>query len=71
MKDATKNKQIILTTQNPEMVKYSELSDILLVTRNKDGFSSISRSVEKIEVKTFLENEIGIDELYEQNLLEF
>jgi hypothetical protein len=71
MKDATKNKQIILTTQNPEMVKYSELSDILLVTRNKDGFSSISRPVEKIEVKTFLENEIGIDELYEQNLLEF
>lgn len=69
MKDASKNKQIILTTHSPEVVKYTDLRDILLVSRDKDGFSTISRPSEKNEVKIFLENELGLDELYVQNLL--
>lgn len=70
MKDASQKKQIIVTTHNPEVVKYAGLENILLVSRDKGGFSTISRPSDKEEVKTFLKNEIGIEELYVQNLLE-
>ena len=70
MKDASKEKQIIVSTHNPEMVKHSDLEDILLVSRDREGFSQITRPAEKQEVQIFLENEMGIDELYVQNLLE-
>ena len=69
MKDASQKKQIIVTTHNPEIVKYAGLDNILLVSRDEKGFSTISRPVDKEEVKTFLQNEIGIEELYVQNLL--
>jgi len=69
MKDASKNKQIIVTTHSPEVVKHTDLKDILLVSRDKDGFSTISRPSEKKEVKIFLKQEMGVDELYVQNLL--
>jgi len=69
MKDASKNKQIIVTTHSPEVVKHADLENILLVSRDKDGFSGISRPSEKKEVKIFLKNELGLDELYVQNLL--
>ncbi len=70
MKDASKNKQIIVTTHSPEVVKHADLENILLVSRNKEGFSTISRPSKKKEVEIFLKNEMGIDELYIQNLLE-
>ncbi|NQU04750.1 MAG: AAA family ATPase [Calditrichaeota bacterium] len=69
MKDASQNKQIIVTTHNPEMVKHTDLENILLLSRNKDGFSEISHPLEKEEVKTFIENEIGIEELFVDDLL--
>ncbi len=65
------NKQIIVTTHNPEVVRYTDIDNILLVYRNDKGFSQISRPAEKEEVKIFLENEMGIEELYVQNLLEW
>jgi len=70
MKDASKNKQIIVTTHSPEVVKHADLENILLVSRNKEGFSTISRPSKKKEVKIFLKNQMGLDELYIQNLLE-
>lgn len=69
MKDASQKKQIIVTTHNPEFVKHAGLENILLVSRDENGFSTISRPTDKEEVKTFLKNEIGIEELYIQNLL--
>jgi len=70
MKDASKKKQIIVTTHSPEVVKHAGLENILLVSRDRDGFSSISRPSEKKQVKVFLKNEMGLDELYVDNLLE-
>jgi len=70
MKDASQHKQIIVTTHNPEIVKYAGLDNILLISRDREGFSTISRPNDKDEVKEFLKNEIGIEELYVQNLLE-
>lgn len=69
MKEASQKKQIIVTTHNPEMVKHAGLKNILLISRDKYGFSTISRPADKKEVKIFLKNEIGIDRLYVKNLL--
>jgi len=69
MKEASERKQVMITTHSTEVVKHASLADILLISRDSAGFSVISRPGDKEEVKTFLENEIGIEELYVQNLL--
>ncbi len=69
--DTMKKKQIIITTHNPEIVKHADINHLLFIYRDESGFSKISRPIEKEEVKTFLENDIGIEELYVQNLLEW
>ncbi len=43
LKDASSSKQVIVTTHNPEMVKQVDLEDILLISRDSDGFSRLSR----------------------------
>jgi len=68
MKDAAKDKQIIVTTHSPEVVKHTDIENLLLVCRDKEGFSAISKPAEKDEVKIFLENELGLDEIFVQNL---
>lgn len=70
MKDASRNKQIIITTHNPEIVKHVDIDSLLLVSRDKDGFSKIYKPADISEIQTFLKNDIGVDELYVQNLLE-
>jgi predicted ATPase len=62
-------KQILLTTHNPLFVKNVDVENLLFVTRNEDGFSEILCPSEMEEVQAFLKNEIGIDELFIQNLL--
>ncbi|MFA6224824.1 MAG: AAA family ATPase [Methanoregula sp.] len=69
MKESSEKKQLMITTHSTEVVKHVRIEDILLISRDSDGFSIISRPADKEEVRTFLENEIGIEELYVQNLL--
>jgi predicted ATPase len=69
MKDASKSKQIIVTTHNPEVVRHADIGDVLLVSRNGEGFSTISRPSENNEVRVFLQNEMGLEELFVENLL--
>ena len=69
MKEASLKKQVMVTTHSTEVVKHTALDDILLISRDNVGFSVISRPGDKEEVRTFLANEIGIEELYVQNLL--
>lgn len=70
MKEVSKEKQIIVTTHHPEMVRYAGVENLLLVSRDEDGFSQISRPADKTMVKRFLGNDIGIDQLYVDDLLE-
>jgi predicted ATPase len=67
--DASQQKQVIVTTHNPELVKHADLADLLLVHRDEQGFSHVTRPAESAELKVFLENDLGVDELYVQNLL--
>jgi predicted ATPase len=69
MKEASEKKQVMITTHSTEVVKYAVPDDILLISRDSEGFSIISRPADREEVRTFLANEIGIEELYVQNLL--
>lgn len=70
MKEVAKNKQVIITTHHPEIVRYAGVENLLFVSRDKDGFSQVSRPADKTMVKNFLENDVGIDQLYVDNLLE-
>jgi predicted ATPase len=69
LKDASHRKQIITTTHSPEVVRSVELDDLLLVHRDEHGFSRVTRPAENEDLKVFLENDFGIDELYVQSLL--
>lgn len=69
-KDASNNKQIIITTHNPEIIKFVELENLFLVKRDSDGFSVIEKPGQKEEVQVFLKNNMGLDQLFIQNLLE-
>jgi predicted ATPase len=69
LKDASRTKQVIVTTHNPEMVRHVSLDDILLISRDSGGFSRVTRPGTKKEIRAFLEHDIGIDELFIQNLL--
>jgi predicted ATPase len=69
LKDASRNKQIIVTTHSPELVKNVALDDLLFVSRNREGFSTIKRPAEMSDVQVFLENEVGIADLFTHDLL--
>ncbi len=69
MKDASRKKQIIVTTHSPEVVKHAGVENLLLISRDKEGFSTVSRPAEKEAVRVFLEHELGLDDLFVQDLL--
>lgn len=69
LKDASKNIQIIVSTHNPELIKNIDIGDLLLIHRSNRGISEVKRPKEIVEVKKFLENDIGIFELFVDNLL--
>jgi predicted ATPase len=68
--DASKHKQIIITTHSPEILKHTHLDDLLLVARSDTGFARLIKPIEQEMVNDFLENELGIDQLFTQNLLD-
>jgi predicted ATPase len=70
MKDVTtrQKRQIIITTHNPEIVKYAGAEHVILLQRDDQGYSILSRPDDHEEIRAFLET-MGIEELYIQNLL--
>jgi predicted ATPase len=69
MQEASRSKQIFATTHNPEIVRHAGDENLLLISRNKEGFSTISKPSTKEEIKTFMANNIGIHDLFVQGLL--
>ncbi len=67
--DASSEKQIIITTHNPEVVRLTEEKDIILIKKKADGSSSISRPANNEAVQNFLRNDIDISELFTNNLI--
>lgn len=68
-KDVAMQKQVIFTTHNPEILNNSTLESIRFIQRNKNGFSVVSTPANNERVKTFINNELGLSELFLLNLL--
>ena len=62
------DKQVIITTHNPEVLKHVDLEDILFISRNNNGFSNISKLNENDSLKPFIE-ELGIDYVFVNDYL--
>ncbi len=69
MKDVSRRSQILITTHNPEFVRLAGIKNLILVSRDKEGFSKVTRPAESDIVKTFLSDEIGIDDLFVDDFL--
>ena len=70
MREASEKTQIITTTHNPEVVRYSDPTEIFLVHRTKKGYSDIFKPSDQQKIQSFLHHEMGMAELYTQNLLD-
>lgn len=69
MKSYSSRNQVFITTHNTELLRTADADDVLFVSRKDCGSSCVERLSSRDDVKTFLENEIGINELYANNLL--
>jgi predicted ATPase len=69
LRDASETNQILITTHNPELVRRTQLDELILVERDNEGNSVVKRPAEMPDVKIFLEEQLGLDYLFVQNLL--
>lgn len=67
--DASSRAQLIVITHSPEIVRHVRLEDLLLVRRDRAGFSEVTRPAESSEVRAFIEEGMDPGDLYQQNLL--
>lgn len=67
--EVSEHKQIILTTHSPEILKYVEKENILFIKRDENSFASVFRLTEDEDIKEFLEDNIGVDQLFIDNLI--
>ena len=70
MEDASNQKQIIVTTHSTELIRHTNIENMLLIRRNEAGNSEIIKPSEQADVMEFLKNDMDIRELYIQNLLD-
>lgn len=69
-KERSEQKQIIITTHNPEFVKYTGLGSLLFAKRSRSGFTQITKPADNKGVNIFLENELGLEDLFIQDILD-
>lgn len=69
MREASEKKQIFITTHNPEVIRHVDLENLYLVSRDDDGFSQITKPNDSEIVRHFLKNDLGIDDLFADDLL--
>ena len=69
MKEVSQWRQIILTTHNPILLRHCDLNSIYLVSRDREGFSTITKPHDDEEVQAFLKNDLRIDDLFVDGIL--
>jgi predicted ATPase len=69
LQDASRKRQVIVSTHNPEIVRFTGLKNLLLVFRDDEGFSHILKPADSEEIKAFLHSDLGVAELYVNGLL--
>lgn len=68
--DIAKEKQVIITTHNPEFLKHAHINHVRLVSRDCRGKTKISKPGDSAIVKEFIRNDLGLEDLFLQGLLE-
>lgn len=69
LSDVSQKKQIFVTTHNPFIIREAKLEDVILVSRDNNGISEISKPLEDTRIKKFLENDLGIEDLFVDGIL--
>ena len=67
--DVSVEKQVIITTHNPEFLKHIDIKNVRLIQRDEQGFTLISAPGSSKVVRHFMENDLGLDDLFLQDLL--
>lgn len=67
--EASKEKQIFITTHSPEILKNIDLDKVYFISRDDDGFSKITKPNDN-ETLNPLIKELGIDEIFVDNYLD-
>lgn len=67
--EMSEEKQIVITTHNPELVKYSETNFVLFAQRTSEGFTKISRPSDSVMVQQFIDSDLGLEDLFVKDLL--
>jgi predicted ATPase len=67
--EVSERQQVIITTHNPEFLKYADAENVRFIKRNKIGFTSCVLPAESKNVKIFLQNDLGLDDLFIDGLL--
>ena len=70
VEDVSKEKQVIITTHNPEFLKHTPVEVVKLVSRDDTGSTKVTTPIENKVVAAFLKNDLGLDDLFLQGLLE-
>lgn len=67
--DVSSKNQIFITTHNPYIIKEANFSDVILVSRDQKGISNISKPVNDKNIMKFLENDLGVEDLFVDGIL--
>lgn len=67
--DVSIDTQVIITTHNPEFLRHAQIEYIKLFKRDNHGFTQITSPSDSDTVKCFIDNELGLDDLFVQDLL--
>ena len=64
-KEVSERRQILMTTHSQQLVRHAGLENILVISRDDDGFSQITKPTDRKHVRVLLEHEVfSVDELF-------
>ena len=69
MMEAAERQPALVSTQHPGLLRHTPVDAVCLVSRDASGFSVLSRPADKPEVRAFLEEQVGLDDLFLADLL--
>jgi predicted ATPase len=68
-RNVSNDKQIIITTHNSEFLKHAKIEEVRLIKRDNEGFTKVSSPQNSDIVKNFMQNDLGLDDLFLQDML--
>lgn len=67
--DISQEKQVIITTHNPEFLKHAKIENVRLVSRDDRGHTRVQAPESSAIVRCFMENDLGLDDLFMHDML--